>query len=423
MMQKNTTMLLLILALLLGLVSCSDDKKKEPDALLDVALQFTLPEGVSQAELSDWSVTLTDVNTGTVHAVTTQPDSALKLSFIVPAGFYRIEAKGKMTYRNADLLTKVAEVQAHSDGVELKTQGQVATLPLFVSHVAPDPAHVAYDGFVIAEIFGAGSVTPQGTSFFADKYFVLYNNTDHVLYADSLAIAESDFLTVQKSNYSPDIMSTDVAVGALYMIPGTGRDHPVLPGGKLLIVDNALDHTKANPNSWDETKANFEWFDESTNPQFSDVNNPAVADLDRIFSKTRTMWSPHTQGFKSYALVRMHASKDDYLSNYIYHYSYHIVGATGEADMTGTAYRVPNSWVVDAVNVSVPAMFKWLVTAPNLDKGYTYWAEFGWDASRLGKSVRRKVASREKGRAVLMDTNNSTLDFEPRVVANPFHQF
>ena len=111
-------------------------------------------------------------------------------------------------------------------------------------------------------------------------------------------IAESDFLTVSKQNYTPDIMATDMAVAALYMIPGSGHDVPVQPGGKLLIVNNALDHTKANPNSWDESTANYEWYDESTNPNFSDVDNENVPNLVKIYCYTKTIWSLHTQGFK-----------------------------------------------------------------------------------------------------------------------------
>ena len=276
---------------------------------------------------------------------------------------------------------------------------------------------------MLGEIFCAGTANRQGNYYYADKYFVIYNNTDHVLYADSLVIAESDFLTTMKQEYTPDIMPTDMAVSAMYMIPGSGHDVPVQPGGKLLVVDNAVNHTVANPNSWDMTKADYEWYDESTNPQFTDIDNPNVPNLERIYSSTLTLWSPHSQGFKSYALARMHADRKTFLTDYMYDYTYHLVGQTGEADMTGSAYRLPNSWILDAVNMSVPTLFQWIVTSPTLDKGYTYCADFGWDDSRYGKSVRRKVKAMDGTRAILQDTNNSTDDFEPRTKADPFHVF
>ena len=82
----------------------------------------------------------------------------------------------------------------------------------------------------------------------------------------------------------------------VHMIPGSGRDVPVQPGGKLLIVDNALNHTVANPNSWDMTTADYEWYDESTNPQFTDIDNPKVPNLEKIYCSTLTAWqSPHRE--------------------------------------------------------------------------------------------------------------------------------
>ena len=415
--------LILIALFCIFFVACENGKDdiKTP---LQATLQFTLPQGIDNGTLSNMTITMTDINTGIIHTQELTVDAKLKASTALSKGLYRIQVKGTLNYRDENLHLKSVEVQAHNDGVELTQPQQLISLSLFLTKVpTPDPPESTYQGFVLAEIFCAGTASPQGSYYYADKYFVIYNNTDHVLYADSLAIAESDFLTVMKNSYIPDIMSTDFTVAALYMIPGSGHDHPVEPGGKLLLVDNAQNHTLANPNSWNQSTADFEWYDESTKPEYTDINNPDVPDLVRIFSKTLTMWSPHTQGFKSYALVRMHKSPQQFILDQYYRYTYHIVGFSGEADMAGDACRVPNSWVVDAVNMSAPAMFKWIVTDPSLDCGYTYSSEFGWDDTRFGKSVRRKVASREGKRAVLQDTNNSTEDFEPRAKANPFHQF
>lgn len=412
---------------LIGMASCSssDDGPSIDTTPFDLRITLIAPNGYNDVTYSDISVKLTDVNTQKETLLTGEVDNSATVTLKnVAGGFYRIEVTGKMHYKNADLLNKSVDVVGYSDGILLNKEASTATLNLQVtSQPDPDPADIAYNGFVFAEIFCAGTATNQGTYYYADKYFVIYNNTDHVLYADSLVIAESDFMTTMKENYSPDIMQTDMAVGAMYMIPGKGHDVPVQPGGKLLIVDNAVNHTVANPNSWDLTVADYEWYDESTNPQITDINNPNVPNLDKIYSKSTTLWSPHTQGFKSYALARMHTDKKTFLTDYMYDYSYHVVGAVGEADMTGSCYRLPNSWIIDAVNMSTKAGFQWIVTSPALDRGFTYNSDFNFDDSRLGKSVRRKVASMNGLRAILQDTNNSTDDFEPRVKADPFHTF
>lgn len=423
----KTFRLFMILLCVTAIASCSSDDGSSVDTTpTDLKIMFQLPDGYADdATLTDLSITLTDINTQ--RKTTFNGNAAEDLSITlkaVPGGYYRIDATGKLNYRNKDLVGKQVDVLAYSEGIILTREAPIAALKLQVtSQPEADPADIAYRGFVLGEIFCAGTANRQGNYYYADKYFVIYNNTDHVLYADSLVIAESDFLTTMKQEYTPDIMPTDMAVSAMYMIPGSGHDVPVQPGGKLLVVDNAVNHTVANPNSWDMTKADYEWYDESTNPQFTDIDNPNVPNLERIYSSTLTLWSPHSQGFKSYALARMHADRKTFLTDYMYDYTYHLVGQTGEADMTGSAYRLPNSWILDAVNMSVPALFQWIVTSPTLDKGYTYCADFGWDDSRYGKSVRRKVKAMDGTRAILQDTNNSTDDFEPRTKADPFHVF
>lgn len=423
----KTFRLFMILLCVTAIASCSSDDGSSVDTTpTDLKIMFQLPDGYADdATLTDLSITLTDINTQ--RKTTFNGNAAEDLSITlkaVPGGYYRIDATGKLNYRNMDLVGKQVDVLAYSEGIILTREAPIAALKLQVtSQPEADPADIAYRGFVLGEIFCAGTANRQGNYYYADKYFVIYNNTDHVLYADSLVIAESDFLTTMKQEYTPDIMPTDMAVSAMYMIPGSGHDVPVQPGGKLLVVDNAVNHTVANPNSWDMTKADYEWYDESTNPQFTDIDNPNVPNLERIYSSTLTLWSPHSQGFKSYALARMHADKKTFLTDYMYDYTYHLVGQTGEADMTGSAYRLPNSWILDAVNMSVPTLFQWIVTSPTLDKGYTYCADFGWDDSRYGKSVRRKVKAMDGTRAILQDTNNSTDDFEPRTKADPFHVF
>ena len=424
--MKTFKIFMMLVLCMMGMASCSDDNGPSINTTpFDLNIALKVPEGYNNVSFSDIKVKLTDVNSRketTLQGVVNEND-VVKLAN-VPGGYYQLELTGKMNYRNEDLIEKSVDVMAYNGGITLSNESNTVGMNLQVtSQPEPDPADVAYNGFVLAEIFCAGTANNQGNYYYADKYFVIYNNTDHVLYADSLVIAESEFMTTMKQDYKPNIMDTDMAVSAMYMIPGKGRDVPVQPGGKLLLVDNAVNHTVANPNSWDLTVADYEWYDESTNPNYTDVDNKNVPNLDKIYCNTLTLWSPHTQGFKSYALARMHSDKKTFLSDYMYDFSYHLVGQTGEADMTGSCYRLPNSWILDAVNMSTKAGFQWLVTSPALDRGFTYNSDFNFDDSRLGKSVRRKVARMDGNRAVLQDTNNSTDDFEPRVKADPFHVF
>lgn len=86
------------------------------------------------------------------------------------------------------------------------------------------------NGFVIEEIYFAGSTTPTGDQYSADQYIKIYNNSSEVLYADGLAILGSEFMTVDKQSYTPDIMEQGFSVEFIFVIPGSGQDHPCTTG-------------------------------------------------------------------------------------------------------------------------------------------------------------------------------------------------
>lgn len=428
-MKKVTIYLLSLLCMLMTACGDSDDdpvvtpptdddeeevEKPAPDNSCSVSFRCILPEEFSKGELKDLKLNVKDINTGkkyTFEQEVAESEIVAKLK----VGLYEIAAQALLQCKiGGEDVTY--NVNGLIQSLEVTSKEQSAEIPLFIQYEE--------SGFVLAEIFFTGTLTPQNSQYFADKYFVIYNNSDKTLYADSLAIAESKFLTVMKEDYKPDIMNEAMAVQALYMIPGLGKSHPVEPGGSILICDNALNHKKANPNSFDLTDADFEWADESTNPNITDVNNPRVPDLKKIYCSTKTIWSPHNRGFTSFALVKMGTDKEDFLSNYKYDFTYDLVVGDGVYPMSGNCYKIPNEWVVDAVNCSVESLFTWLVVHPSLDRGWTHCGKIDFDNTRYGKSVRRKVESRSpEGVAKLKDTNNSTVDFDAEQTADPFHKF
>ena len=129
---------------------------------------------------------------------------------------------------------------------------------------------------IIAEIFFAGTLRPSGNQYYGDDYVKLYNNTNHVIYADGLTLFETKFTTTEKYDYTPNIMNEAVTVHALYTIPGSGTEHPVQPGEYMLLADTGIDHRQANSNSFDLSHADFEWYDLSTSPSSMDIDSPTV---------------------------------------------------------------------------------------------------------------------------------------------------
>ena len=77
-------------------------------------------------------------------------------------------------------------------------------------------------------------------------------------------------------------------------------------------------------------------------------------------------------------------------------------------------YRVPNEWVLDAVNTGCRDEYYIAPWDASLDAGYAWCGTADGDAYRFGKSVIRKTGSDGK----LIDSNNSTNDFESNTKAS-----
>lgn len=388
--MKVLTKLSLLAALGIGIAVCGC-KRPQEEPQSQVTINLLLPEGAA-GELSDVVCNFTNLNTTAKTSVTGfVANSAIAT---LDKGAYRAEVSGKMNGQSyAGLVENITIMEDH----------QTVEIPMSLGKISGD--------LVIAEIFFTGTTTPENKQYSGDQYIRLYNNSDDTVYADGVAILESAFLTVNDYDYTPDIMSEYFSVDAIYVIPGDGDDYPVAPRSSLVICDQALDHRQSNPNSFDLSGADFEWYDESPNPNFLDTDNPDVTNLDKWYSYTATVWSLHNRGFRSYAIARMETSKEEFLANNFYTYNYElVVPGFDPFPMDGEAYKVPNEWILDAVNLSISSMFQQICTDPSLDRGWTHCGEQDHDQNRYNKAVLRKHDPQTK--KILIDTNNSTEDFE-----------
>ncbi len=393
MVNKISYVLVFMLFICAGFIACTDDDKVK---ITEFTLTLTEPEDLNVTSISDLHVTFKNVNTGKL-TTNTMTGTAGKIT--LNEGLYNITVEGKMNYI-VDEKTVEGQVKGYKESVNLVGTTSADNIKLFLFNSKAD--------FVIEEVYFAGSTTPEGKQYLADQYIKIYNNSDSVLYADGLVILESAFKTSQKYDYTPDVMSQAMVVQSVYAIPGNGKDYPIQPGESLLICDKAIDHREANSNSFDLSNADFEWYDDSDkNP---DIDNPQVTNLDKIYSSSLTTWSLHNQGLCAYAIARLQVNKETFLKDYRYHADYIFINP-----MTIDRYKVPNSWIIDAVNISNKAQYAWNVVDASLDTGFTYCGEVASDKNRYNKSVRRKVLSTTPdGRKILKDTNNSTEDFEAK---------
>ena len=385
-------LIIFILFVLLLLPSCVPEVN-ETQATLTVELNT---ERVGQ--VTDLQLSASDLNRELSY-------TSSELTITLPVGYYDIAITG---------LANGKPIRANKRGVTVVKNSTIELEATFVNKEKEE--------FVLAEIFFAGTETPEGKRYNGDKYFVIVNNSDDTLSADGLILIEAELNSVQKYIFDgDDIREKYFAVDAMYRVPGDGSNYCVAPGKALLIVDNAMNHLEANANSFDLSSADMEWYDVSSSTGTVDVDNPNVPNMDKLYCYTYTIWVPHNQGHKSYGLARFPDSltAEQYFqdSQYRLHITYETVTAAGTFPGAKDVYVLPNDWIVDAVNLSPYETFQWLTVSDKLDAGYAYIAPTGSDKTRFGKCVRRKRG--EDGK--LVDTNNSSEDFLMAQEANPFY--
>ena len=298
-----------------------------------------------------------------------------------------------------------------AENISITKNGEKFQIETFLS--------AANEDFIIEEVFFSGTLRASGSQYYGDGYIKIFNNTDHVLYADGLAFCESKFKSVQYYEYSPDIRKDTFTVWSIYVIPGRGTDHPVMPGQSLLICDTGIDHRVANPNSFDLSKADFEWYDVSTSPSHLDIDSPTVPNLDKWYCYTLSFYVLHNRGFTSFALARIpkNINKEQYLKDFLYTYYYTMYLPQGTFPMKQTGYKIPNTWIVDGVNCSVQSSRLWNILPPSVDAGWTHVGYTDHDKARYFRSIRRKLQFIDRNGVIhLQDTNNSTDDFNTECI-------
>ena len=383
-----------LLALALTLVlfnSCKndDDVINSVVATRNLTLQLQKPDNVTDIQYGTITLTLTELNRNekVERVFTNLSQNELTLPLLM--GSYEVHIAATVTYTiNGE--TVAGEMSAFVNKVDLLNN---SSFPISLSIKAKG------NDFIIEEIFFAGTATPEGKQYFGDQYIKLYNPTDRVLYADGLVLADSEFLTVTKRDYTPNVMAEAFTAGSMVQIPGTGTQYPVQPGKSIVIAEQGINHKENNPNSIDLSKADFENF---YPPRVKDVDGVGVTNNINLHG----IFIINNRGNRGYVIARFPEGTATATLQYNYEYQTEI------KLMKRQALKIPNNWIVDAVNLSTKTGFEWIVTSSSLDSGWAYVANDEKDTSCYGKSVRRKVLSEKNGKPIFKDTNDSTEDFE-----------
>jgi hypothetical protein len=248
-----------------------------------------------------------------------------------------------------------------------------------------------YAGLVISKLYFTGS-----GSAVRDQYFRITNNSNSTIDAEGVVLLESKFnSSTAYYGFIPSIDSTFFVVDIVYQIPSQ----------TLIEPDNSiiLAYQQAEvPEGLDLSGADYAW----------ETGDPL---LRKIFSYSATIWLPHNRGFCSYAIGKLPADSATFIDDYKYTGSYYLdvtnsAGITTTYSYTATkAYKFPNEWIIDGVNVVSPDPAEQNVqTIPYvLDAGKTSTGVIPSNStSRFGVAI-----SRNSVNGKYIDTNNSTNDF------------
>jgi uncharacterized lipoprotein YehR (DUF1307 family) len=392
---------------------------------------YTLP-------LNNISVKIKNVNTGTSQLLTTNAEGKVLFS-AVAAGTYDIDATIKISSEDYKNITGIATNTDIIYNASLKNKvisvgfKDVLELKLLTGNIGD---------WVIKQVYYAGSHRTNGATY-RDQFIECYNNSGKTLYADSLYFAEITGVITSGSSYNVlgnGQMDWSKAVGmpsdvnanndyvyarAVLMIPGTGKQYPVLPGKSIVVAQTAINHKSpftgtdgktvsvVDPSlTVDLSSADFEAYYAPflAKPLSSDVDTPAPnLEVISYFGTDMIFDNP---GRYSYILFKADAkTKVKDLPQYPY-------PTKSTPSSTATKYyQIPINLILDAVEVqsNLPDDRNPKKLNASLDAGFTFVPA----GSYTSQSIIRKTEKTVDGRIVLKDTNNSTEDFDFFNIATP----
>ncbi len=390
-MKKTNHYLLLLLSILLTATqACKKTASEVPTVEYTVTVSY--PDTYAQTKATNAKVTLTNSTTNNKLTVNTNAEGIATFSQLLP-GNYQISVERTLTAADALTLTGIeAEAFLNASATnQLITANGNLNLKLSGSAVG---------GLVFKQIYYTGSRTPSNGTYFTDQFYEIYNNSTEVIYADSLYLGESGGsakITANSAIFNFDKSAGNVYLTTVWMIPGTGKSHPIQPGQSIVVSSNGINHktdANGNVNSLDLGKgvSDFEGYVATTG---KDVDNPDVPNMDLVLFTTSTnnwlatVFGPSMVIFKSKNVA-----------------SYRQIIEPGSTN--GRLFmEVPGSVIIDAVEANANATAATHKRFPtSLDAGFQYCS-----GTYVREAIVRKVRTTVNGRRVLQDTNNSTEDF------------
>lgn len=440
----------LILALsAFALFSCSEDDFSQA-SVQPISYKFSVQydETFDNLAAKNVSVKLRNTNTSDEYTVVTDSDGNANFTSIIP-GTYDVNATVTMSANDFNTTfgytpeTDEVVFNASLNQINVTTNNSSNNLVLKTARLGD---------LVIKQIYYGGSHAQQGASF-RDQFIEIFNNSNEIIYADGLYIAQvmgKSNTTVNENTLASGQWDWSKSLGMtmgssantdyvyadyVFQIPGNGSQYPIQPGESIVLAQSAQNHKSPlvdltgepisiqNPDlTIDLSTADFEAYLGNfrvaigEEPYKFDLQNPAVTDLLVGYWGREGYWNGNkdfimdSQGRDSYVIFRSETFNfNDYPSPDVKE----IVKT--ETSHTGFNLQIPANIIIDGVETQHANTAN---TSPqklpsSIDNSFTRIS-----AAFSSKSIIRKTKTTINGRKILQDTNNSSEDFIS-IQANP----
>lgn len=432
--------LLLFMSTVLFIWGC---RKSDIDTVQTVSLTVQLGYNTEDSALglskANIPVKITNLVSGQDYTANTNADGVAVFANIAP-GNYTISASNNLTAEQYQIVTGIA---VGSNVAFNATETQAVNVN---SNVKLQLQSGRVGDLVFKQIYYAGSNTSTG-AVFRDQFVEIYNNSNQTIYLDSLYVGNTEARTTSIATGGVPIdwrvvkegMPTNIGdvnkdylyFRHLFMIPGTGKQHPLEPGKSFVIAQTALNHTQpytmnngvvqgiTNPAlTVDLASADYETYlvdykrlkysgTTTFSPYRWDVDNPSIPNVTVVNALGSNDWAMDTRGTEDFIIFK--APGKDIISLPIY---------SPTLSGTNPSIQVPITVsIIDAVELVTPLETN---RAPkrlpvSLDAAGT----FVTGGQYSSQSLIRKTVKTVEGRRILQDTNNSANDFETKTKADP----
>lgn len=408
--MKINIKLISILSVIILLFACEDSMFDQDAKLFTVEVKVNYPAHYNVTDASEVTARLINLENGLSVKEITAENGYVKFENVIKGG-YRISCGKKITSAEAatygeNIITqedidngRLVNLNATLESLSLSENINLGTVNLKSSLPGT---------YLIKEVYYTGSTTPNERAYYADHFVEIFNNTDKVLFADSLCIA-----TVYGSNGATESSPTEFSVDPehvyltfAWMVPGTGKQYPIMPGKSIVIAQDGINHRddpNGNPNSIDLSDATWETF--LLRDIQKDIDVMEVPNMTEIFaSRPNTHdWILHSYGPSIVIFKTNELDELDVIPEPNNTQGYTLMRIKSKDVLDGfESLAYSNSGVYKRIPEAIDAGFIYCNGIFNLE------------------SCRRKVEDNVDGRIILQDTNNSSEDFEVISFPTPY---